>query len=196
MASRTRRRCFRVFCCFNTNSLHDIPAKQMNTKSGFGPDARLPQMSGIALRLKGAGFSPATVSAMWRLDQARARLAPRFRRKPTILPRRMSKSSRSWGWNQCRFTHFLLGFALVSAGAGSLASCSSMAQLPVSAGGMPQDAPKRPQIAPAFPAVHDMPPPRKSAVLTEEEKKRVEAELAVVRAQQARRAQSSKSDPN
>jgi hypothetical protein len=49
-----------------------IPAKQMNTKSGFGPDARLPQMSGIALRLKGAGFSPATVSAMWRLDQARA----------------------------------------------------------------------------------------------------------------------------
>jgi hypothetical protein len=95
-----------------------------------------------------------------------------------------------------RFTHFLLGFALVSAGAGSLASCSSMAQLPVSVGGMPQDAPKRPQIAPAFPAVHDMPPPRKSAVLTEEEKKRVEAELAVVRAQQARRAQSSKSDPN
>jgi hypothetical protein len=72
MASRTRRRCFRVFCCFNTNSLRDIPAKQINTKSGFGPDARLPQMSGIALRLKGADFSPATVSAMWRLDQARA----------------------------------------------------------------------------------------------------------------------------
>ena len=108
----------------------------------------------------------------------------------------MSKFSRSRGWNQCRFTHFLLGFALVSAGAGSLASCSSMAQLPVLAGGMPQDAPKRPQIAPAFPAVHDMPPPRKSAVLTEEEKKRVEAELAVVRAQQARRVQSSKSDPD
>jgi hypothetical protein len=129
-------------------------------------------------------------------SSARPRLAPPFRRKPTILPRRMSKSSRSRGWNQCRFTHFLLGFALVSAGAGSLASCASMAQLPVSAGGMPQDAPKRPQIAPAFPAVHDMPPPRKSAVLTEEEKKRVEAELAVVRAQQARRAQSSKSDPD
>jgi hypothetical protein len=49
-----------------------IPAKQINTKSGFGPDARLPQMSGGALRLKGADFSPATVSAMWRLDQARA----------------------------------------------------------------------------------------------------------------------------
>jgi hypothetical protein len=71
-----------------------------------------------------------------------------------------------------------------------------MAQLPVSAGGMPRDAPKRPQIAPTFPAVHDMPPPRNSAVLTEEEKKRVEVELAVMRAQQARRAQSSKSDPD
>jgi hypothetical protein len=33
-----------------------IPAKQMNTKSGFGPNARLPQMSGLALRLKGPGF--------------------------------------------------------------------------------------------------------------------------------------------
>jgi hypothetical protein len=108
----------------------------------------------------------------------------------------MSKVSRSRGWNQCRFTHFLLGFALVSAGAGSLASCASMAQLPVSAGGMPQDAPKRPRIAAAFPGVHDMPSPRNSTVLTEEEKKRVEAELAVLRAQQAQRAQSSKSDPD
>jgi hypothetical protein len=45
------------------------------------------------------------------------RSAPRFRRKPTMLPRRMSKFSRSRGWNQCRFTHFLLAFALVSAGA-------------------------------------------------------------------------------
>jgi hypothetical protein len=133
---------------------------------------------------------------MWRLDQARALgWPPRFRRKPTILSRGMSKFSDPRGWNQFRFTHHLLGFALVSAGAGSLASCSSMAQLPVSAGGMPQDAPKRPQIAPAFPAVHDMPPPRNNAALTEEEKKRVEAELAVLRAQQARRAQSSKSDP-
>jgi hypothetical protein len=47
-----------------------------------------------------------------------------------------------------------------------------MVQFPVSAGGMPQDAPRRPQIAPAFPAVDDMPPPRNSAVLTEEEKKK------------------------
>jgi hypothetical protein len=154
------------------------------------------QMSRIAPRLKGAGFPPATVSTMWCLDQARALGRPLGFAANRRYSRRMSKSPRSRGWNQRRFTHFLLGFALVSAGAGSLASCASMAQLPVSAGGMPQDAPKRPQTAPAFPAVHDMPPPRKSAVLTEEEKKKVEAELAVVRAQQARRAQSSKSDPD
>jgi hypothetical protein len=33
-------------------------------------------------------------------SSARPRLAPRFRRKPTILPRRMSKFSRSRGWKQ------------------------------------------------------------------------------------------------
>jgi hypothetical protein len=68
--------------------------------------------------------------------------------------------------------------------------------IPTAVGGLPQDAPERPTAAPAYPAVHDMPPPRNSAVLTEEEKKRVEAELAVMRAQQAKRAQSSAANPN
>jgi hypothetical protein len=36
--------------------------------------------------------------------------------------------------------------------------------------------------------VHDLPPPRSAAVLTEEERKKVEAELAAMRAEQARRA--------
>jgi hypothetical protein len=36
-----------------------------------------------------------------------------------------------------------------------------------------------------------MPPPRTAAVLTEEEKKKVEAELAAMRAEQARRAKAS-----
>jgi len=35
-----------------------------------------------------------------------------------------------------------------------------------------------------------MPPPRATAVLTEEEKKKVEAELAAMRAEQARRAKA------
>jgi hypothetical protein len=60
-----------------------------------------------------------------------------------------------------------------------------MAELPVAAGGMPQGTPARPQIAPAYPAVHDMPPPRQTVVLTEIERKKAEAELAVIREQQA-----------
>ncbi len=69
-------------------------------------------------------------------------------------------------------------------------------QIPAAAGGLPADVPERPQTTPAYPAVHDMPPARNTAVLTEEEKKRVEAELAIMREQQAKRAQSSAANPN
>jgi hypothetical protein len=55
-------------------------------------------------------------------------------------------------------------------------------------GGLPEGTPERPATAPAYPLVHDMPPPRPNAVLSEEEKKKVEAELAAMRAEQARRA--------
>jgi hypothetical protein len=86
---------------------------------------------------------------------------------------------------------------LAFAGAGPLASCSTMGgEIPTAMGGLPDGAPERPQTPPPYPAVHDMPPPRNSAVLTEEEKKKVEAELAVMREQQARRAQSSAANPN
>jgi hypothetical protein len=91
----------------------------------------------------------------------------------------------------------LLGLTLAFAGAGPLASCSTMGgEIPTAAGGLPADVPERPQTAPAYPAVHDMPPARNTAVLTEEEKKRVEAELAIMREQQAKRAQSSAANPN
>jgi hypothetical protein len=56
---------------------------------------------------------------------------------------------------------------------------------------MPEGAPERPANSPPYPAVHDMPPPRANAVLTEEEKKQVEAQLAAMRAEQARRAAAS-----
>jgi hypothetical protein len=83
----------------------------------------------------------------------------------------------------------LKSLALVCAGAVMLASCTStLSELPPQAGGLPEGTPERPATAPAYPAVHDMPPPRTSTVLTEEEKKKVEAELAAMREQQARRA--------
>ena len=109
---------------------------------------------------------------------------------------KMSKS-RSRGGNLRQFALLLLGLTLAFAGAGLLASCSTMGgDIPTALGGLPDGAPERPQTPAPYPAVHDMPPPRKSTILTEEEKKKVEAELAVKRAQQAKRAQSSAADPN
>jgi hypothetical protein len=99
------------------------------------------------------------------------------------------------------------GLVLALAGALMLSSCANTTnmtdmgnklgnELPTAVGGMPQSLPARPETPPAFPAVHDMPPARNTKVMTEEEKKRVEAELAVMREQQARRAQSSAANPN
>jgi hypothetical protein len=94
---------------------------------------------------------------------------------------------------------------LALASALTLSSCASNMtdmgnklgnELPTAIGGMPQAAPERPETPAAFPAVHDMPPARNSKVMTEEEKKRLEAELAVMREQQAKRAQSSAANPN
>jgi hypothetical protein len=81
------------------------------------------------------------------------------------------------------------GVALACAGSIMLGSCSSvLSEMPASVGGLPAGAPARPAAAPAYPAVHDMPPPRAAAVLTEEERKKVEAELAAMRAEQAKKA--------
>ena len=67
-----------------------------------------------------------------------------------------------------------------------LGGCSStLSSLPTQLGGMPADTPQ-PSAAPvAYPAVHDMPPPRQNAVLTGAEQKAAEAELAALRARQA-----------
>jgi hypothetical protein len=71
----------------------------------------------------------------------------------------------------------------------SLASCSSvLSELPTQMGGLPEGTPERPASSRAYPAVHDMPPPRAGVVLTEAEKNQVEAELAAMRQEQARRA--------
>jgi len=108
----------------------------------------------------------------------------------------MSKS-RSLGGNLRQFALLLLGLTLAFAGVGPLASCSTMGgDIPTAMGGLPDGAPARPVTPAPYPAVHDMPPPRKSTVMTEEEKKKVEAQLAVMRAEQARRAQSSAANPN
>jgi hypothetical protein len=85
----------------------------------------------------------------------------------------------------------LIGLALVCAGSFFLVSCSTvLSEMPTQVGGLPAGTPQRPAVAPEYPAVHEMPPPRTAAVLTEEEKKKVEAELAAMRSEQARRAKA------
>jgi hypothetical protein len=84
---------------------------------------------------------------------------------------------------------------LVLALALGLGGCSStFGDLPTQLGGMPADTPERSAAPPAYPAVHDMPPPRQNTVLTEEERKRAEAELAALRTRQEKQANSGSRD--
>ena len=86
----------------------------------------------------------------------------------------------------------LVGMGLICAGSVVLAACSSvLSEMPTQLGGLPGGTPQRPAAPPEYPAVHDMPPSRTPAVLTEEEKKKVEAELAAMRAEQERRAKAT-----
>lgn len=65
-----------------------------------------------------------------------------------------------------------------------LSGCTSSSigdSLPTAVGGLPEAAPKRPATPAAYPAVHEMPPPRASAVLTEEEQQKLENDLAAAR---------------
>jgi len=78
-----------------------------------------------------------------------------------------------------------LAAVAIVAGAALLAGCSASTiadHMPTAAGGLPEDAPKRPAIQAAFPAVHDRPPERASTTLTADEQKRLEDELAAARA--------------
>jgi hypothetical protein len=70
----------------------------------------------------------------------------------------------------------------------ALGACTStLADLPAAVGGLPAGTPERPATPVGYPAVHDMPPPRTSAVLTADEQKKAAAELAAAREQQAKR---------
>lgn len=50
--------------------------------------------------------------------------------------------------------------------------------------GLPSTAPERPVLPPAYPAVHDVPPPRNSVVLTNFEQQKLEDDLVAARDQQ------------
>jgi hypothetical protein len=80
---------------------------------------------------------------------------------------------------------------LLTAGAAfALAGCSSHAfidSLPASVGGLPEAARVRPETPPIYPDVHDMPPSRSEAPLTEAERKKLKEDLIAIRDRNARK---------
>lgn len=69
-----------------------------------------------------------------------------------------------------------------------LCGCASVfSELP-SPVGLPPGTPERSAVQPEFPAVHDMPPPRETKLLSEDERRKLEAELAAVRDRQSGKA--------
>ena len=68
-------------------------------------------------------------------------------------------------------------------GATMLTGCGSIIadHLSTAVGGLPEDGPDRPTKQSNFPAVHDLPPPRASTVLTDAEQKKLEDDLIVAR---------------
>src|SRR5262249_53509983 len=75
--------------------------------------------------------------------------------------------------------------AALAAGAVVLAGCSAGSMvadhLPNAVGGLPEGTPQRPTTSTPYPAVHDMPPPRATTVLTDAETKKLESDLVAAR---------------
>jgi len=86
--------------------------------------------------------------------------------------------------SQQGFPRFALVAMLIAAAVG-LAGCSAGSMvgdhMPTALGGLPEGAPQRATKPSAYPAVHDMPPPRGSTVLTDAEQKKLEDDLIAAR---------------
>jgi hypothetical protein len=78
----------------------------------------------------------------------------------------------------------------------TLAGCSStlFSEIPSSVGGLPAGTPERPSTPAAYPAVHDMPPPRSDTVLTDAEQKKIQSDLNTARDQQSKRSTAASAD--
>jgi hypothetical protein len=86
----------------------------------------------------------------------------------------------------------VLGLAVML---GGCSASSVIDKLPADMG-LPAGTPPRPDVPYEYPAVHDMPPARASATMTEEEQVRLEKELASIRdRQEGRPPQGKKAAP-
>jgi hypothetical protein len=85
--------------------------------------------------------------------------------------------------------------AALVAGAGLLAGCSGGStiadRLPTALGGLPEGTPQRPTTASGYPAVHDMPPPRPTTVLSDAEQTKLESDLVAARNRAAEAAKAA-----
>jgi hypothetical protein len=96
----------------------------------------------------------------------------------------MSRSPRSWQLHlrPCCAGSRVRAAALLAVATVVLAGCSSVGDhLPTAAGGLPEGAPARPTNPAAYPAVHDVPPPRPQSVLTDAEQQKLEDDLIAAR---------------
>jgi hypothetical protein len=87
-----------------------------------------------------------------------------------------SRSGRTW------LGRVPAALGLVAA-AVALAGCGATIgdHLPTAVGGLPEGTPQRPTQSSAYPAVHDMPPPRATQVLTDAERNKLEGDLVAAR---------------
>jgi len=85
--------------------------------------------------------------------------------------------------------------AALIAGTGFLGGCSGGStisdHLPTALGGLPDGAPQRPTTTSAYPAVHDMPPPRPTTVLSDAEQTKLEGDLVAARNRAAEAAKAA-----
>jgi hypothetical protein len=126
----------------------------------YGFYAQLLELAAIS-RLGDEAGAPAGAVTGW--NRATRMLIPRFQR---ALARRAGAA------------------ALLVAGGLILAGCTGATigdNMPTMAGGLPENAPQRPANPGAYPAVHDQPPPRSQAVLTDEEQRKLEQDLIAAR---------------
>src|SRR4051794_6587622 len=84
---------------------------------------------------------------------------------------------------------FAVAVSLTGCAAGPLSDASNsigdkLKSMPESLGGLPPDMPKGPAVPYQYPPVHDMPPPRATEPLSEDQQYRLEKELSAVRDRQ------------
>lgn len=79
-----------------------------------------------------------------------------------------------------------LACALALAGCGSISEFVAERGSELPGVGVPDNAPARPVARAAYPAVHDMPPPRDSRLLGEDEQRKIEDDLLAARARNQR----------